>query len=89
LQQRESPDASFDGDTTTTHYLIDFLRLHHLILSTYTTCFLEHAYKKPIMSSRMELIAWLNDLLQLSYTKVEQCGSGAAFCQIADTVFSE
>jgi RP/EB family microtubule-associated protein len=37
----------------------------------------------------MGLITWLNDLLQLSYTKVEQCGSGAAFCQIADTVFSE
>lgn len=26
--------------------------------------------------SRTELINWLNDLLALSYTKVEQCGSG-------------
>lgn len=25
--------------------------------------------------SRTELIAWLNDLLQLSYTKVEQAGT--------------
>jgi len=26
--------------------------------------------------SRTELIAWLNDLLKLNYTKVEQCGTG-------------
>ena len=26
--------------------------------------------------SRSELLAWLNELLALSYTKVEQCGSG-------------
>lgn len=26
--------------------------------------------------SRTELLAWLNDLLQLNYTKVEQAGTG-------------
>ena len=26
--------------------------------------------------SRTELLAWMNDLLQLNYTKVEQAGSG-------------
>ncbi|BGP12238.1 hypothetical protein JCM10213_000068 [Rhodosporidiobolus nylandii] len=39
--------------------------------------------------SRMELIAWLNDLLALNYSKVEQCGSGAAYCQIVDTIFGD
>ncbi|RGB41110.1 calponin homology domain-containing protein [Rhizophagus diaphanus] len=39
--------------------------------------------------SRTELLAWLNDLLQISYTKVEQCGTGAAHCQIIDSVFGD
>ncbi|GAA5858257.1 hypothetical protein JCM8547_004623 [Rhodosporidiobolus lusitaniae] len=39
--------------------------------------------------SRMELIAWVNSLLDLGLTKVEQCGSGAAYCQIVDTIFGD
>lgn len=39
--------------------------------------------------SRTELIAWLNDLLQVNYTKVEQCGTGGAYCQIMDSVYGE
>ncbi|CAD6899307.1 unnamed protein product, partial [Tilletia controversa] len=37
--------------------------------------------------SRTELIQWLNDLLALHYTKVEQCGSGAVYCQIVDSIY--
>lgn len=37
--------------------------------------------------SRTELLNWVNDLLQLNYTKVEQLGSGAAYCQIFDSIF--
>ena len=37
--------------------------------------------------SRTELLAWLNDLLQLNYTKVEQCGTGGAYCQIMDSIY--
>ncbi|KAI1934932.1 microtubule integrity protein mal3 [Ophidiomyces ophidiicola] len=37
--------------------------------------------------SRQELLAWLNNLLQLNITKVEQCGTGAAYCQIYDSIF--
>jgi len=37
--------------------------------------------------SRQELLAWLNGLLQLNMTKVEQCGTGAALCQIYDSIF--
>jgi len=39
--------------------------------------------------SRTELLAWLNDLLQINYTKVEQCGTGAAYCQILDSVYCD
>ena len=39
--------------------------------------------------SRTELIAWLNDLLQVNYTKVEQCGTGGAYCQIMDSIFGQ
>ncbi|KAI1085456.1 microtubule associated protein [Whalleya microplaca] len=37
--------------------------------------------------SRQELVAWLNSLLQLNITKVEQCGTGAALCQVFDSIF--
>lgn len=37
--------------------------------------------------SRQELLAWLNNLLQLNVTKVEQCGTGAALCQVFDSIF--
>lgn len=37
--------------------------------------------------SRTELLAWLNDLLQVNYTKIEQCGSGGAYCQIMDSIY--
>jgi hypothetical protein len=39
------------------------------------------------MASRTELLAWVNDLLQISYTKIEQLGAGGAFCQIIDTIY--
>lgn len=39
--------------------------------------------------SRTELLAWLNDLLQTNYTKIEQAGTGAAYCQIMDSIFGD
>ncbi|KAF9348929.1 hypothetical protein BGX26_012704 [Mortierella sp. AD094] len=39
--------------------------------------------------SRAELIAWVNDLLGLSYTKIEQMGSGAAYVQIMDSIYGD
>ncbi|KAJ5492848.1 Microtubule integrity protein mal3 [Penicillium diatomitis] len=39
--------------------------------------------------SRQELLAWLNSLLQLNITKIEQCGTGAALCQIFDSIFMD
>jgi RP/EB family microtubule-associated protein len=55
-----------------------------------------------LTSPRQELLAWLNNLLQLNFTKIEQCGTGcvgpkarckangssAAYCQIFDSIFS-
>lgn len=37
--------------------------------------------------SRSELLAWLNASFHLDYTKVEQCGTGAAYCQIIDSIY--
>lgn len=35
------------------------------------------------------MIAWLNELLSLNYTKVEQCGTGGAYCQIVDSIYGK
>ena len=35
------------------------------------------------------MIAWLNELLSLNYTKVEQCGTGGAYCQIIDSIYGQ
>jgi len=40
-------------------------------------------------ASRADLLAWVNDLLQLNYTKVEQCGTGGAYCQILDSIYGD
>lgn len=35
--------------------------------------------------SRSDLLQWVNGLLQVNLTKVEQCASGAIYCQIIDS----
>ncbi|KAF4079490.1 hypothetical protein AMELA_G00178570 [Ameiurus melas] len=37
--------------------------------------------------SRHDMLAWVNDSLQLNYTKIEQLGSGAAYCHFMDMLF--
>lgn len=37
--------------------------------------------------SRTELLQWLNGILNLNYSRVEQCGTGAAYCQIMDSIY--
>jgi len=39
--------------------------------------------------SRQELLGWLNGLLQLNITRIEQCGTGAALCQVFDSIFGD
>ncbi|XP_056333714.1 microtubule-associated protein RP/EB family member 3a [Danio aesculapii] len=37
--------------------------------------------------SRHDMLAWVNDSLQLTYTKIEQLCSGAAYCQFMEMLF--
>ena len=37
--------------------------------------------------SRNDMIDWINDLLKLSYTKVENLCTGAAYCQLMDMIW--
>ena len=37
--------------------------------------------------SRSEILEWINDLLELSLTKVEQAATGAVYCQIIDSIY--
>ncbi|XP_048405811.1 microtubule-associated protein RP/EB family member 1-like isoform X2 [Stegostoma tigrinum] len=37
--------------------------------------------------SRHEMLAWINDSLQLAYSKIEQLCSGTAYCQFMDMLF--
>jgi len=39
--------------------------------------------------SRQELLSWLNNLLQLNITRIEQCGTGAALCQVFDSIYGD
>ncbi|KAF8633767.1 hypothetical protein AX15_001273 [Amanita polypyramis BW_CC] len=41
------------------------------------------------MAGRTDLLAWLNELLQINYTKIEQCGTGAAYCQVLDSIYGD
>ncbi|XP_035663914.1 microtubule-associated protein RP/EB family member 1-like isoform X2 [Branchiostoma floridae] len=38
--------------------------------------------------SRHEMIAWVNDCLQLKYSKIEDLCTGAAYCQFMDMLFA-
>ena len=35
---------------------------------------------------RLELLAWLNEMVETDYPKVEMCSDGVAFCQILDAL---
>ncbi|KAK2549724.1 Microtubule-associated protein RP/EB family member 1 [Acropora cervicornis] len=39
--------------------------------------------------SRHDMLQWINDSLQLKYTKIEQLCSGAAYCQFMDMLFMD
>ena len=42
-----------------------------------------------VNESRGDLLNWLNDLLQLNISKIETMGTGAALCQIMDSIYGE
>ncbi|OHT06590.1 Microtubule-associated protein RP/EB family member 2 [Tritrichomonas foetus] len=40
-----------------------------------------------VAHSRAELLDWINSLLGIHYTKIEEVSNGAAFCQLMDVLF--
>lgn len=42
-----------------------------------------------VTESRSDLLHWLNDLLQLSLTKIETMGTGAVLCQVMDSIYGK
>lgn len=58
-----------------------------VLASCHNVAFSTLFFKTFRMTSRTDLLAWLNELLQINYTKVEQCGSGGAYCQIIDSIY--
>lgn len=39
--------------------------------------------------SRHELLAWVNDNLQASFSKIEEMATGAAYCQLTHRLFRD
>ncbi|KAG5367110.1 Protein BIM1 [Yarrowia sp. B02] len=39
--------------------------------------------------SRQELVQWVNELLATDISKVEECGKGAIYCQILDSIYGD
>lgn len=39
--------------------------------------------------SRQELVQWVNELLATEISKVEECGKGAIYCQILDSIYGD
>ena len=63
-----------------------------LVRETNPDARLEDCYDQLIFrmgESRTDLLAWINELLQVNYTKIEQCGTGGVYCQIMDSVYGK
>jgi hypothetical protein len=76
----------------TGHWSTETFATPLLLRETNSDVHLKVRYSQLVVSmgeSRTELIAWLNELLSLNYTKVEQCGTGGAYCQIMDSVYGK
>ncbi|ODV84920.1 hypothetical protein CANARDRAFT_28657, partial [[Candida] arabinofermentans NRRL YB-2248] len=42
-----------------------------------------------IGASRSELLEWINATFNLNYTKIEQCGNGAVYCEIFNSIYND
>ena len=65
------------------HAFLQHLDLHCMVISDSAIGIMDGAFFVP----KGELIEWVNNLLDLSITRVEQCASGAVYCQIIDALF--
>lgn len=50
-------------------------------METSTVSDTNHVYGKN------ELLGWINGLLKLNFEKIENLGTGAAYCQVLDILF--
>jgi hypothetical protein len=46
-----------------------------------------HGSREVASIGRLELVSWLNHVLQSDYTGVTDCADGVAFCQLLDAVY--
>ena len=44
------------------------------------------AVKQAKNLGRLELLAWLNDLAETDYPKIEACSDAVGFCQVLDAI---
>jgi hypothetical protein len=44
------------------------------------------AQKQAKNLGRLELLAWLNDLGETDYPKIEACSDAVGFCQVLDAI---
>ena len=47
----------------------------------------QHAKRGEVAIGRLELVSWLNHVVQADYTSVTDCADGVAFCQLLDAVY--
>jgi hypothetical protein len=66
---------------------ISFLITQKREKSTHTHTNRETFGMVSLPASRADLLSWLNEVTQLGITKIEQCGTGAALCQVMDSLY--
>jgi len=66
-----------------------FIKIFYIVLEPQLNMAI-NVYSTNVTSdnlSRHDMLAWVNDTLSASFTKIEELCSGAAYCQFMDMLF--